>query len=227
MKKEILAFYNDIERLKRLNHFLSGTEFLSQRGYNCREIPKSISELSFPVRNPVPFIEDTADTILDLGCGGGMDIYIGKNNFPKKRFFGIDLSYNLLRNAKQFCKNLVCGDALNLPFKDLSFSMVIVNGVFNLMDEKEVFVKELLRILKLEGTVFVADLFKLNPSLKLEAGDFLNFGKAETLEDIFHLFEKYFFIYEYGEFEKEVVPGYGIFTMRWRKVDEKRAFKSR
>jgi len=226
MKKEILDFYSNIEKLKRLNYILSGTEFLSQRGYDCNEIPESISELSFPVRNPISFIENSADTILDLGCGGGMDIYIGMRNFPEKRFFGIDLSYNLLKNAKKFCKNLVCGDGMNLPFKDLSFSMVIVNGVFNLLDNKEVFLNELFRVLKFGGNVFIADLFKSNSSLQLASGEFLNFGKAESMEDIFHLFKKCFFIYEYGEFEKEVVPGYGIFTMKWRKVDEKRSIKS-
>jgi hypothetical protein len=39
-------------------------------------------------------------------------------------------------------------------------------------------------------------------------------------EPLFLLFKNFDFVYEFGEYEKEVIPHVGIFTMKWRKIEK-------
>lgn len=217
MKKDLLDFYNDIERLKRLNRALSDTNFYLQRGYIKDEIPQNILELSFPVKNPLPLVNNDAKTILDIGCGGGMDIFLIQKQFPEKKVFGLDISFNLISTAKSFCKNLVCGNAIFLPFKNLSFDVVILNGVFNLFENKIELLDEMKRVLNSNGSIIVADVFKEKYFVVSDIANFLNLGMAETLENLFKIFSHTGFEYEFGDYEKEIIPNYGIFITKWRR----------
>ncbi|MCX7770698.1 MAG: class I SAM-dependent methyltransferase [Proteobacteria bacterium] len=217
MDYEIKKIYENIEHLKRLNKALSDESFFEQRGYQTKDIPKELFDLSFPVKNPIPFVDRDFDFIIDIGCGSGLDIYLIKKQYPHIKVIGIDLSMSLLIESKKFSNNLICCNATSLPFKSGLFSMAIMNGVFNLISDKDALILEVNRILSNGGILLISDLFKSNNLIFTSEADLFNLGKAMMLEEIFERFKKYGFSYEFGEYEKEVAPEFGIFTIKWRK----------
>jgi ubiquinone/menaquinone biosynthesis C-methylase UbiE len=73
---------------------------------------------------------NNADTVLDLGCGYGRMAEI----FNPKRFVGVDVSPDLIAEAKErYPKHkFIEADLLNLPFKDKEFDwglLVSVRGM--------------------------------------------------------------------------------------------------
>lgn len=219
IEQEIKSLYNDLDRLKKLNNVLSDRSFYEQRGYSLEDIPDSLLELSFPVRNPLPFLDKDDGYILDIGCGCGLDIYLVKKQFKNKKIVGMDISYSLLLEAKKIVKDLVCADAVEIPLKSNFFSTVFMNGVFNLINDKRKLISEVRRILLLSGIVFVADIYKEENIAICDDADLFNLGKALTLKELFNLFTEMGFEYEFGEYEKEVIPGFGIFSIKWRKYE--------
>jgi SAM-dependent methyltransferase len=74
--------------------------------------------------------------ILDYGCGGGwLSLLLLKWGF---RFVGIDVSKNMVKNAKIVCHDLdfvVC-DAMRLPFKEGVFDFVVGISILHHLDLK-------------------------------------------------------------------------------------------
>ncbi len=80
------------------------------------------------------------EKVLDVGCGTAFY----KNLF--KNYTGIDNSKGMLSKSKT--KNLIYGNAENLPFKDKSFSVVIcITAIHNFKDYKKS-IKEMKRVCK-------------------------------------------------------------------------------
>ncbi len=213
-----MYIYSDLERLKKLNKVLSDKFFFEQRGYVLEDIPDYLLELSFPVKNPLPFLDMEGNNILDIGCGSGLDIYLIKKKFPDKNIIGIDISLPLLLEAKKINKELVCSEALELSFKDGIFSTVIMNGVFNLIRDKEKLLIEINRVLCNGGTLFIADIYKKFNFIISSEADLFNIGQCMMLSELYKMFKNYGFKYEFGEYEREIVPGIGIFAIKWRKL---------
>ena len=81
--------------------------------------------------------------ILDHGCGTGL-----LADFLKTKLFGIDLSFEMLKKAKQRGELVVQGDLEQLPFKDNSFDNVLSFTALQNIEHPELALDELKRITK-------------------------------------------------------------------------------
>lgn len=103
---------------------------------------------------------DTADRILDAGCGRGRNmVWFAKNGF---KIEGCDLSQEALYNA-QVATSLSstvfkCAALEELPYENESFNAIICSAVLHFADSEVHFkkmVSELIRVLKPEGILFI------------------------------------------------------------------------
>jgi ubiquinone/menaquinone biosynthesis C-methylase UbiE len=79
------------------------------------------------------------DTILDVGCGGGLDaIFLAQCEL---RLVGIDLSKRALKLARERADKAkvridwIVGSVFDLPFKDGTFDYVTDRGLFHLIED--------------------------------------------------------------------------------------------
>ena len=97
-------------------------------------------------------------SILDIGCAKGFMLKDFKDLLPDSKIMGIDISEYALKNAHLNVKNnLIQGDAVNLPFLDNAFDLVIsINTIHNL-DKKDCVkaLREIQRISKKNSFVMV------------------------------------------------------------------------
>ena len=105
------------------------------------------------------------DTILDIGCGAGVDSIIAALMVgPSGSVTGVDLVPEMLERAKENARlvgaanvTFLEASAEELPFPDNSFDVVISNGVFNLVVDKAKALGEVYRVLKPGGRFMLAD----------------------------------------------------------------------
>lgn len=105
------------------------------------------------------------DAILDLGCGGGFDMFVASKLVGESGMVcGIDLTEDMVSRARE---NLTLAGITNyevkkvdsevIPYDDHSFDVVISNGVINLSPRKETTFAEIYRVLKPGGRLQFAD----------------------------------------------------------------------
>jgi arsenite methyltransferase len=103
--------------------------------------------------------------VLDLGCGAGLDSLIFSRRVGATgRVVGIDFSEAMLLRARTaaaaygvngtFC----LGDAERLPLDEASIDVAFVNGLFNLNPARAEIFRELARVVRANGHVYVAEL---------------------------------------------------------------------
>jgi arsenite methyltransferase len=110
--------------------------------------------------------------VLDLGCGAGLDSLIASRRVgPAGRVFGVDFSFPMLTRARRgaieaatenvvFCQ----ANAEELPLKDGSVEIALVNGIFNLIPARDDIFRELARVVQPNGSVYVAELILSKPA---------------------------------------------------------------
>jgi SAM-dependent methyltransferase len=135
-------------------------------------VPQPAVEAFAGVSNVSLFADLPAEaTVLDLGCGAGMDSIVAARRVgPKGRVIGIDFSGPMLARA-QAAKNLANlpqlrfeqGDAEYLPLSDASVDVVLANGIFNLNPKRKEILGELTRVLRPHGRAYVAELILTTP----------------------------------------------------------------
>ena len=100
-------------------------------------------------------------TVLDLGCGAGLDSCLAAR---QARFVvGMDFSLPMLqRAALSGPRNaaFVQGDGERLPLRDASIDIAMVNGIFSLNSARSQIFSELARVVKPGGTVWAAELVR-------------------------------------------------------------------
>lgn len=76
--------------------------------------------------------------ILDIGCAKGFMLKDFKDLLPNSKITGIDISNYAIKNAHLNVKNfLIQGNAIELPFSDGAFDLVIsINTIHNLKKEE-------------------------------------------------------------------------------------------
>ncbi len=159
--------------------------------------------------------------ILDVGCGYGRilnELY--ENGFND--LTGVDTAENMIKRGKrEFPQlNLIANPDGKIPFNNNSFDVVILFGVLTCIptdESQKEFLKEVKRVLKPQGIIYVND-FLLNNGLK----NWLEYKKAEKETGIYGVFkthdgvtvrqhkESYIFNvlsdYKKLEYKKSVIP---------------------
>ncbi len=105
--------------------------------------------------------------IADIGCGTLSFTYKAYAEYNKKEIFLCDLSNEMLRLGKNRIKGIskdlssirfLRSDALNMPFKENAVHTVFCFGIFHIFSNPLQLIKEIARILKPEGQLFITSL---------------------------------------------------------------------
>ncbi|MCA9911866.1 MAG: class I SAM-dependent methyltransferase [Anaerolineae bacterium] len=116
-----------------------------------------------PDRSFVEWVLDRVDwrgdeTVLDVGCGTGLYYDKLAEYHPDLRYVGMDLIGGMLRGHSGYNneKSLLQGDAQQLPFATASFDVVMANHMLYHVENVEIAVAELARVLRPDGILIVA-----------------------------------------------------------------------
>jgi ubiquinone/menaquinone biosynthesis C-methylase UbiE len=112
-----------------------------------------------------------AATVLDLGCGAGLDSLIAAGTVgPSGTVIGIDFSETMLGRACQAAKEAEIynvefkrADAEQLPLSTSSIDVTLMNGIFNLNPARDLIFRELARVLRPRGSAYAAELILAGP----------------------------------------------------------------
>lgn len=110
-----------------------------------------------------------SDTVLDVGCGAGLDTILAARRAAK--VIGIDFSLTMLQRARlavQECSleekvTLLRAEVQSLPLLDASVDVALVNGLFNLNPFRDQAFRELARVLRPGGALYVSELILQDP----------------------------------------------------------------
>lgn len=157
--------------------------------------------------------------VLDYGCGIGFNIYYYSRVFPN--IVGIDNDKSAVEIARKRLKELGCNkkilhyDGEKLPFSNNTFDIVNVSDVWEHAENPRLMLKEIRRVIKQDGILYITNPNKLWPietHYKLPFLSYLPYkvanlyvrttGRAERYDDI-HL-------PTYGEFKKSMEKSFNI-----------------
>jgi SAM-dependent methyltransferase len=150
--------------------FPVGRQFAASLGYPeevLDGLPGAAVEAFAGVSNVSVFAEIAQGaTVLDLGCGAGLDSLIAAERAGAGgRVVGVDFSGAMLGRArdaagKMGVRQMVwCrADAERLPLADGAVDMAMVNGLFNLNPKRTAIFGELARVVRPGGRVYAAEL---------------------------------------------------------------------
>lgn len=93
-------------------------------------------------------------TLLDVGCGNGEYLYLAKK--IGYNVIGLDLLENRLQRASRFSKNIIQGDARNIPFKDDFFEVILCSEVLEHVSNQQKVISEISRVSKLNGRLVLS-----------------------------------------------------------------------
>jgi arsenite methyltransferase len=176
LRDKVNEAYSAVAARPQQNHpFPIGRELAQNLEYPSEvldDVPQASVEAFAGVSNVSLFADlPVGATVLDLGCGAGMDSIIAARRVgPTGRVVGIDFSEAMLVRARA-AKALVNlphlqfqqGDAECLPLTDKSIDVALVNGIFNLNPKRKEIFSELARVLRPHGRAYVAELILTAP----------------------------------------------------------------
>jgi arsenite methyltransferase len=172
LRRLLRAEYDRLAREPTGNfHFHRGPEYACRMlRYNPEElatIPSECTASFAGVGNPhrIGPIEP-GETVLDIGCGAGMDLLLAARRAGASgNAIGIDMTPSMLELAKRgalkagLWENIVVrrGIAEDLPVESETVDVVISNGVLNLSPAKDRAFREVYRVLRSGGRLYLAD----------------------------------------------------------------------
>ena len=162
------SFYDSISKKKQKTK-IDPKKLSKSLGYDekiINEFPDEIN-MGLSCGNPVNHLKiKEGQSLIDLGCGAGMDIFITKIKNPKVgTLYGLDRLDSMLEKAKKVRDNkkfdnieFIKGELIDIPLEDKSVDRVISNCVINLEPDKQKVYDEIYRILKDDGMFVISDI---------------------------------------------------------------------
>lgn len=162
------SFYDSISKKKQKTK-IAPKKLSKSLGYDekiINEFPDEIN-MGLSCGNPVNHLKiKEGQSLIDLGCGAGMDIFITKMKNPKVgTLYGLDRLDSMLEKAKKVRDNkkfdnieFIKGELIEIPLEDKSVDRVISNCVINLEPDKQKVYDEIYRILKDDGMFVISDI---------------------------------------------------------------------
>jgi len=152
-------------------HFHRGAEYAHKYLNYSREflklVPTLASDRFAGVGNPHRIGEILpGETVLDHACGAGMDLIIAAHRVgPSGKVIGVDMTPAMREKAIEAARLAGVSDRTEiraglyeqLPVEDESVDVVISNGVLNLAPDKAQVLREIHRVLRPGGRLFLAD----------------------------------------------------------------------
>jgi len=132
-------------------------------------------------------------SILDVACGNGTFLKMLSNKYDINGY-GIDISENMIENAKVKCPNMAfevngCEKTL---FKNQMFDVVTVCAAYHHFPDVKAFAKEANRILKPQGMLYIAEVYYpyiirsiCNPFIHLSKAGDVKFYSPDEIKDNF------------------------------------------
>lgn len=117
--------------------------------------------------NPNAIAElQAGERVLDVGCGGGLDAFLAAKAVGQTgQVLGVDSTPEMIERARKNAREGGYGNVRfeqgaveHLPVEAVCIDVVISNCVLNHCPDKTVAFKEILRVLKPGGRMYVADL---------------------------------------------------------------------
>lgn len=155
--------------------FPVGRQFAESLDYSpevLTGIPAVAVDAFAGVSNVAVFAEiPSGATVLDLGCGAGLDSLIAARRVgPTGQVIGLDFSPTMLQRARQAEAeagfeqvDFRQSEAESLHLDDASIDIALVNGIFNLNPTREQIFRELARVIRPGGAVYAAELILREP----------------------------------------------------------------
>jgi arsenite methyltransferase len=138
------------------------------------------ADLGLGCGTPATFAElKEGDTVLDLGSGAGIDVFIASRYVGKKgKAIGVDMTEAMIKRARENAQKVNStnvefrlGEIEALPIESNSVDRVISNCVINLVPSKKKAFEEIYRVLKPGGTFTVSDIVVDGPISDVERHD--------------------------------------------------------
>ncbi|OGC82622.1 MAG: hypothetical protein A2788_01850, partial [Candidatus Abawacabacteria bacterium RIFCSPHIGHO2_01_FULL_46_8] len=156
-------------------NFPVGRKFAESVGYPAElldKLPASLWESFTGAGNPHAYVDvKQGETLLDLGCGAGLDLYLyAKIVGDKGNVYGLDLAEAMLAKARRNLELLnvrnakfLCAPADKIPLPDNSVDIITANGIYNLSPDKGAVMREVARVLRPGGRTIFAEIVLKNP----------------------------------------------------------------
>ena len=169
LKREIKKTYASVSQEPQRDFvFPTGRAWAEDLDYPAElaRVPEGAVESFAGVANPFSLGRlKPGEHVLDLGCGAGTDSLIAAQMVGSEgSVAGIDMTAEMLEKARAAAVELgaenvefVEGEVERLPFADMSFDVVISNGVIDLVPDKDAVFSEIHRVLRPGGRIQIAD----------------------------------------------------------------------
>jgi arsenite methyltransferase len=176
IREAVRQAYSEVaERPEGEHPFPVGRCFAASVGYPV-DLLSALPSVSVDAFSGVSNVSLFADipvgaTVLDLGCGAGLDSLIAARRVGKTgRVISIDFSEAMLARAREAAIEAQINNiefkqaaAENLPIPNESIDIALLNGIFNLNPMREAIFRELGRVIRSGGAVYAAELILKDP----------------------------------------------------------------